>query len=138
MESGTFTIDSEYSSVTGFISRMRDENFYGDISDRVRGEIEICLVEALNNVVKHSYSEESGHNIVIKLNNSDGWVSITINEDGSPRPEMDAPNLDFDPDDIDNIPEGGMGLFIIDQLMDETNYTSENGQNTFVMKKKLN
>lgn len=138
MNSGKFSINSEYSAVTGLISRLRDEEFYSDINDRIRGEIEICLVEALNNVVRHSYKEESGHEIKIELINSENSFEIIIIENGLPRPEMDKPDLEFDPDDIDNIPEGGMGLFIIDQLMDETAYSSEEGKNILVMKKNLN
>jgi serine/threonine-protein kinase RsbW len=51
---------------------------------------------------------------------------------------MNKPTLEFDPDDIDSIPEGGMGLYIIDQLMTDSNYSTDNGINTFTMKKILN
>lgn len=138
MNSGKFSIKSEYSAVTGLINRLRDNDFYSHVNERLRGEIEICLVEALNNVVRHSFKEESSHEIDVELNYVNGILEIKIVEDGFPRPAMDSPELEFDPDDIDNIPEGGMGLFIIDQLMDETSYNSENGINTLIMKKSIN
>ena len=137
MKSEKHIINSEYSAVTDLINRLREQHMYSHLADRVKGEIEICLVEALNNVVRHSFKEVSGNSIEVYVTLSDSEIEIKIVEDGIPRPPMNKPTLDFDPEDIDNIPEGGMGLYIIDQLMTETEYTSENNVNTFLMKKKL-
>ncbi|MCZ7603337.1 MAG: hypothetical protein M5R37_10725 [Melioribacteraceae bacterium] len=45
--------------------------------------------------------------------------------------------MEYDPEDIENLPEGGMGLYIIDQLMDEISYKVLDGVNIFSMKKKF-
>jgi serine/threonine-protein kinase RsbW len=37
--------------------------------------------------------------------------------------------FDFDPENLDGVPAGGMGLSLISMLMDEVNYDSRDGQN---------
>ncbi|MBN1301781.1 MAG: ATP-binding protein [Melioribacteraceae bacterium] len=138
MNKFNFTIKSRYSKVTDLINRLRLMNVYGTIKDKIKGEIELCLVEALNNVVKHSYKEDPNHTIQIEFEIIRERIIIKIIENGLKRNNTDRPKLEFDPDDIENLPEGGMGLYIIDQLMDKTEYQSVNGQNIFTMYKNLN
>lgn len=137
MTSKSFIIKSEYAEVTRFMSTVRVFLTSNDIPENVCSEIEMCLIEALNNVVKHSYKEKPGNTIEIKLDIDSSVVIITIKDNGLARTNLDKPKLEFDPDDINNLPESGMGLFIIDQVMDENNYSSKNGVNTFSMKKKI-
>ena len=46
-------------------------------------------------------------------------------------------SLEFDPEDLRSIPEGGMGLVIIKEIMDSTGYKTEDGKNHLTMTKKL-
>jgi serine/threonine-protein kinase RsbW len=43
--------------------------------------------------------------------------------------------LDFDPQDMDNLPEGGMGWFLINSMMDEVHYLSDQGRNVLSLHK---
>jgi anti-sigma regulatory factor (Ser/Thr protein kinase) len=36
-----------------------------------------------------------------------------------------------------SLPEGGMGLYLIEKIMDETEYLSKEGKNYYRMKKKI-
>ena len=67
-------------------------------------------------------------------------VKFTINltDYGESRKNVGKPVLEFDPDDIDSLPEGGMGLFIIEQLMDENFYTVKGNKNIFTLVKTVN
>jgi serine/threonine-protein kinase RsbW len=56
-------------------------------------------------------------------------------DEGKPRESLVVHDLEFDPNNIQHLPESGMGLFIIKQLMDEMNYYSLNGKNYFILKK---
>lgn len=105
--------------------------------ESVCNEIEICLVESLNNIIKHAYKEDNSRNIDLSIEINTSYIVIDVEDDGIPRKERKKPSLDFDPDDIENLPEGGMGLYIIDQLMDELTYKSIDGANIFTMKKRI-
>ena len=101
-------------------------------------DIEICLIEALNNVIIHAYKGKINKNIDIKVRKEEMEVEIEICDKGKARLNFEKPKLDFDPNDISTLPEGGMGLFIIEELMDSTYYKSEDGMNKFLMKKYIN
>jgi serine/threonine-protein kinase RsbW len=132
-----YKIDSSYNEVTELITRIKDDGLYYYVDKKTKGEIEICLVEALNNVVRHSYKEKKGFEILINITIFDSLITFQITEFGLPRPKSEKPSLEFDPDDIENLPEGGMGLYIIDNLMDKTEYNSSDGKNTFTMIKNI-
>lgn len=76
-----------------------------------------ALGEAFNNVVLHSYAGRPAGEVVVEINWTRNEIVMQITDDG----------LSFDPKqvelpDLDALPEGGMGLFIIRSFMDEVDY----------------
>jgi serine/threonine-protein kinase RsbW len=76
-----------------------------------------ALGEAFNNVVLHSYAGRPAGDVVVEINWTRNEIVMQITDDG----------LSFDPTqvelpDLDALPEGGMGLFIIRSFMDEVDY----------------
>ncbi|MFH1195299.1 MAG: ATP-binding protein [bacterium] len=132
-----FYISSEYQNVAGVCLGIKDFLKKKNLTDDLCARIEICLNEALNNVIKHAYRERPGNDIHIHAVHQPDLIEIEIRDNGLPRVTFKKPALDFDPSDIQNLPESGMGLFIISQIMDEIVYSNENGVNVFRMKKKL-
>ncbi|MEG8946270.1 ATP-binding protein [Rosettibacter firmus] len=117
-------------TVTKFLS---DEG----VEELIRNAFNICLTEALNNVIKHAYKGENGKLICVKVFKDKEFVEVNIIDEGLPRENLEIKNLDFNPEDLDSLPESGMGLYIIQQLMDELDYFSVNGKNYFILKKWL-
>lgn len=138
MSNFSYTIKSEYKLVTELVNKFRGDIVEKNIPERICNELELCLVEALNNVVRHAYKENPGNNISMGVQVTENEIEIKIIDYGLPRPADTKSRLDFDPKDIQNLPEGGMGLYIIDQLMDSAVYTSNDGQNIFTLKKLIN
>jgi serine/threonine-protein kinase RsbW len=132
-----FSITSEYHNISVVSKKIKsffkEEKIDRDIIDQVL----ISLMEALNNSIEHSYLEESGNNIDVIATVSKTKVEIDIMETGIPRTNFDKPQLKFDPNDLSTAPEGGMGLYIIDNLMDSISYQSENGVNTTSFYKRI-
>ncbi len=135
MDSKSFSINSDYKNVSSacFITKTFCEDHL--VNETTTKEIELCLAEALNNIIKHSYKGDNKNLIDIDLSFNNNKFSFSLSDYGLPRTNVDKPKLEFDPNDIDSLPEGGMGLFIISQLMDESTYVSENGKNTFTVSK---
>jgi len=132
-----FSITSEYHNIS-MVSRkiklfLTEEGINRDIID----PIQISLMEALNTSIEHSYLEKPGNNIDVIVSTSVTKVEISILETGIPRTNFDKPKLQFDPNDLSTAPEGGMGLFIIDNLMDATSYSLNRGVNTTTFYKML-
>ncbi|WKZ70229.1 MAG: ATP-binding protein [Melioribacteraceae bacterium] len=137
MNSKEFSIASNYTEVTPVCKEIRSFCLDENIKPSDCSEIEICLIEALNNIVKHAYKEDFTKSIQIKVDINNNEIMIQLFDSGISRKEFKKPTLEYDPEDIENLPEGGMGLYIIDQLMDEISYKVLDGVNIFSMKKKF-
>ena len=135
MKKKDYIISSEYEQVTPLCKEIRTFCLDKISNKSFCSEIEICLVESLNNIIKHAYKEKPGNQIKVSVTNSSEAFEVILMDKGEARTNFEKPKLEFDPDDIENVPEGGMGLYIIDQIMDETEYKSEEGVNYFRMKK---
>lgn len=132
-----FSITSEYHNISLVSNKIKSFLIKERVDQTVIDPVLISLMEALNNSIEHSYLEEQGNTIDIIVSILHTKVEIDILETGITRTNLDKPKLEFDPDDLENVPEGGMGLFIIDSLMDSTAYTSKNGVNTTTFSKEI-
>ena len=130
-------IPSIYEKVSDVCYSLRAFCFTNDIDKKISGEMELCLTEALNNVIKHAYKEDPTKEIEISFSKDDKKLSITIEDTGIPGKNFKKIELVFDPTDVLTLPEGGMGLFIINSLMDTVGYERKGDRNFFVMKKLL-
>ncbi len=101
------------------------------------GQVELALVEAVNNVIRHAYRGEAGHPVRVEFAVRGDRFTIEIEDEGTPMPDRRAPVLDFDPADVASLPEGGMGLFIIHSVMDEVEFRRLDGRNTMRMTRRL-
>lgn len=138
MNSKEIRIYSEYKNVSSVCLLMKsfcEENSVPD--DKIK-EIELSLAEALNNIIKHSYKGNGGNKIDIKMNCSGEQFTIELSDYGESRKNLNKPVFEFDPNNIEALPEGGMGLFIIEKLMDENYYNVDGNKNTFTLVKYIN
>lgn len=137
MTEQNFNITSDYGNVIEVNQQIRKYLVDDNLEEHLCNAVEICLTEALNNVIKHSYSGDNTKRIDINIKKDSKFLEIEIVDVGFPRTNLTIKDLDYDPTDIDNLPENGMGLFIIKQLMDELSYNSKEGKNYFILKKWL-
>lgn len=135
MKNFEINILSDYDNVAQVNDAVRDFLVNQGVETYVLNAFDICLTEALNNIIKHAYKEEKGRNITVQIAKDTKTIEVEIIDEGEPRTKLEIPNLEFDPQDINNLPESGMGLFIMNQLMDELKYENRNGKNYFILKK---
>ncbi len=112
-------------------------------SDKDSFNIELCVVEAVTNSIKHACCGESGHEIKVVFTLSDEDVTLDICDAGacSLNPEVLDRAVIKPPGanaaDTDGIAEGGRGLGIMKEIMDSVTYRSEKGENCLTLIKKL-
>lgn len=97
-------------------------------------DIDLCLNEAISNVICHAYQNEPGHEIqlIIALYPHDiVFQIIDIGLKNSNTEEPQPENIQ----EIQSLSESGRGLFLIHQLMDEVVYKTEEGKNILVLRK---
>ncbi|MGD9894291.1 MAG: ATP-binding protein [Dehalococcoidia bacterium] len=89
--------------------------------------LEIGLVEAINNVIKHGYRGAHGNEVAVEVSlHSDRVILEVIDKAPSMKPELitdaSTDRFAFDPEDLAKVPEDGMGLALIRLSMDEVTY----------------
>ncbi len=137
----TLSIDSRLENVflIGISVKTICDFFLSDKNDS--NKIELSVTEALNNVIKHAYNSEPDHNIEVTISVYNDKIVFQIIDIGkSMKPaqrNFSHAHLDFEPDRIETLPVGGMGLYIINSLMDEVSYETIEGKNILTLVKLL-
>lgn len=93
--------------------------------------IEVATAEALNNVAEHGYGGRTDGSVRIRGRLTKPWVWIHILDHGSPMPKLSLTNasLPETTDDVQSLPEGGFGLFLISNLARRFRYDTCTGEN---------
>lgn len=100
--------------------------------------LELCIVEAVANVINHAYHRKLGNSVEVGITVDDRYVIFQIIDSGEKAfPPPPKQELEYDSKDFNTWPESGMGLFLIYRLMDEVSFTEQEGKNVLRMKKNL-
>ncbi len=111
-------------------------------SELESGQVEVCIMEAVNNCVIHAYKSEPGHSIEVVASLHDGEFRFEVYDQGKPR-NLETQRrsrrhlLDLDPTSLNTMPESGRGLAIIESIMDGMEYDAVEGKNRFSMTKRF-
>ncbi|CAA6815156.1 MAG: Unknown protein [uncultured Thiotrichaceae bacterium] len=105
------------------------------IDESHTGLLELILVEAINNVIEHAYSNEAGNDIEVEFSIENQNVIMQVTDQGTPVP-VHLRDGDLMPDSLE-LPEGGWGLGLINALADDVTFSSKNGSNTVTLSKQL-
>ena len=99
-------------------------------------EVRTAVDEACTNVILHAYSGQEG-SITISCELQDHDFVVTIRDNGKPFDPTSVPPPDLQAD-LDERRIGGLGMYLMSQLMDDVSYSSnvEKG-NKLVMRKAL-
>lgn len=100
---------------------------------RAASDVELCVVEAVNNAIEHSYGGLRGQRVDVHFIACDGWVEIEVVDHGRGFGDSGPPCL-VAPDVLD---EGGRGLYIMHALMDEVTFRRENSCNVVRLTRRL-
>jgi len=99
--------------------------------------VNLALDELLTNTISYGYNDAKEHQIIIKYSMEDGKnLVIEIRDDALPFDPLQRE----DPDITQNIEErsvGGLGIFLVRQMMDEIKYRREDGYNILLLKKTI-
>ncbi|MDM5318269.1 anti-sigma B factor RsbW [Fictibacillus sp. b24] len=109
-------------TISGLANRM------GFAFDEIE-DIKIAVSEAVTNVVNHAYTEGDHGQVRIGCNIHDDRMEITVVDQGKSF-DVESISKDLGPVDgksVDQLHEGGLGLFLIDTLMDKVEISSEAG-----------
>jgi len=117
-------------TLSGITSRMGYT--YEEIED-----MKIAISEACTNVVRHAYQEDEEGEMVIGFGVYQDKLEMMVTDYGrsfnfaEKKQELGSYNASTT---LDQIVEGGLGLYLIETLMDEVQVINQNGVTVFMVK----
>lgn len=99
--------------------------------------IELAIVEAANNIVEHAYNFEEGHPLQLSISHRGDSIELLFFDKGPAFEYSKIAKPDFQWDNVDDIPEGGWGIYLINSIMDSVESDRQGNINILKMTKKL-
>ena len=106
----------------------------GEVEPSVAYAVNLALDELLSNIISYGYPDEEAHRIGLAVQRDGGALVVTIVDDSIafdprqvPETDTDAPLHERDP--------GGLGLLLVNTMMDSVDYRREDGRNVTTLTK---
>lgn len=116
-----------------FVDQLREEL---SLDEEKCFNLNLVLEEAATNVISYAFTDDEIHSFTIDAKTIDNLLYLTLTDDGTPFDPTEVPPVDTTaPAEERQI--GGLGVFLIMQLMDEVKYERTNGQNIFTLITKI-
>ena len=99
-------------------------------------EINICLDELFTNIVSYGYEDNLEHLIFFRFSLIDDVLTIEVEDEGIPFNPLGVKKPEK-VNDLENIPIGGLGIYIVKELMDDICYKRYRSKNNLTLKKSI-
>ncbi|OAN43036.1 serine/threonine protein phosphatase [Paramagnetospirillum marisnigri] len=107
------------------------------LPEKLAFNLNVCLDELITNIISYGYDDDGAHDIGVKFS-YDGVEFVTEIEDDAreydPFTEAPEPDLELE---VDDRPIGGLGVFLVKEFMDATDYRHEAGHNWTTLRKTI-
>ena len=121
-------------TVTDFVGETLEE---ANCPQDTRRQLSIVIDEVFSNIAQYAYGSALGTATVKAGLEEDGRTLVLIFQDGGmPYDPLSAKDPDTSLSAEDR-PLGGLGVFLVKKLMDETSYEYKNSQNILTLRKKI-
>jgi anti-sigma regulatory factor (Ser/Thr protein kinase) len=131
-----FAVENRIEELSSLAEKI--EEFAGEfkLSPELTMKINLVMEEVLSNIIFYAFTDNNKHEISISVMLSGSRLTIEIKDDGIP---FDP--LTKDPPDItmpaEERPVGGLGIYMVSEIMDEMHYTRKKNQNILTLYKNM-
>ena len=124
---------SEINKLSQFIDEIGEE--FSLTPDTIFN-LNLVLEEAVANVINYAYPKEEHQSIYLSAKLQDGSIIFVLTDTGKEFDPTMAPEADITLSAEDR-PIGGLGIFLIRQIMNQVKYERIEGKNVLTLEKKL-
>ena len=125
---------SEVSKLNEFVDEIGNEF---SLTPDVVFNLNLVLEEAVVNVINYAYPKEEHQSIYLSASLREGSIVLILTDTGKEFDPTMAPDVDITLS-ADEREIGGLGIFLIRQIMNEVKYERIDGKNILTLEKKLN
>lgn len=131
-----FVIENQVEELTSLAEKIEEMAEEWELSQALAMNINLVVEEAVSNVIFYAFDDSNKHKIIISVTLNNNLLTIEITDSGKPfnpllqqQPDIELP--------AEERPVGGLGIFLISQIMDEMNYARQKDQNILTLKKSI-
>ena len=124
---------AEISKLATFIDEIGEEF---SLAPDVVFNLNLVLEEAVINVINYAYPKEEHQSIYLSATLHEGSIVFVLTDTGKEFDPTQAPEADITLS-AEERPIGGLGIFLIRQIMNEVKYQRIDGKNVLTLEKKL-
>ncbi len=131
-----FVVENRIEEISSLADRLEDLANEWELSPGLAMNINLVLEEALSNIIFYAFKDNKKHEIDISVSMHNKNITLKIEDSGIPfNPlEQQTPDITLPAEER---PVGGLGIFLISQIMDEMNYARKGDQNVLTLKKSI-
>ena len=124
---------SEISKLATFIEELSEEL---NLTPELNFNLNLVLEEAVSNVILYAYGKEVQKEIALLANMSNNNLIFVLTDSGKEFDPTKVPDADVTLS-AEEREIGGLGIFLIRQIMDMVEYQRIDGKNVLTMRKQL-
>lgn len=131
-----FVIENQIGELSSLAGKIDELAGKWELSQALAMNINLVLEEALSNIIFYAFTDKNKHEIKISVSLNNNQLTIKITDNGIPF----NPLLQQQPDitlAVEERPVGGLGIFLISQIMDKMHYTRQKNQNILTLNKSI-
>lgn len=123
----------EISRLASFIEGIGEEL---SLPATVTFNLNLALEEAVSNIILYAYPGQTGKEIKVYATNTANYLVFTLTDTGEAFDPLGIKDADITLS-LEDRPVGGLGIFLIKNIMDEVEYQRIEGKNIFTLKKEF-
>lgn len=133
----TLTLINKVSEITRLNAFVKSATATLNMESGLANKIKLAVEEAVTNVIDYAYPDDTEGNISITIEADENRIRFILSDSGA----------EFDPTSVskadttltvDERPIGGLGVFLVRNLMDSINYERSDGKNVLRLEKRYN
>jgi serine/threonine-protein kinase RsbW len=131
-----FVIENRIEEISSLAEQIDNLSEEWHIPQAMAMNINLVIEEAVSNIIFYAFADNKKHDIRISVSINDKRLSIKITDDGNPfNPlEQQQPDITLSAEER---PVGGLGIFLISQIMDEMGYARKENLNILTLNKTI-
>jgi anti-sigma regulatory factor (Ser/Thr protein kinase) len=131
-----FVVENQIEELSALAEGIDDLAEKWDLSQALAMNINLVIEEALSNIIFYAFTDNDKHEIKISVSLNNNMLIIKITDNGIPfNPlEQQQPDINLPAEDR---PVGGLGIFLISQIMDEMHYDRQKNHNILTLNKSI-
>lgn len=130
-----FVIENQIGELPSLAEKIEKLAEKWELSQELAMNINLVIEEALSNIIFYAFTDSDQHDIKISISLNQNRIMIKITDNGIPF----NPLLQQQPDislSVTERPVGGLGIFLISQIMDKIQYIRQKSQNILILHKR--